>query len=808
MITGFKVIFFTALLFLAALAQPLEGKNYGETPLYFIANNGQVNPQARFYARTPLYTLWLTDKGLVFDSSQPSNEKGNRDVCRMVFLNTRKKPSMVPMDRDSHRVNIFRGRDPSRWKTGIPTSRAVLVKQLYNHIDLKVYGVEKQVEYDWIIKPGGSPDRIAFRFHGSQNTQIDEQGNLCINTPLGRWVHKKPTAYQVVNGQKQPAVVAFVERGPDAYGFQAAAYDKNRELIIDPLVLVYSTYLGGNGIDYGIAIAVDHSGCAYVTGATFSTDFPVENPYRPEVPLSGRDAFITKFSAAGDSLVYSTYLGGLESDYAGGIAVDDDGSAYVTGRTSSSDFPIENAFQENIQPDDWGYGQDAFVTKLSPTGDALVYSTYLGGKRQDYGSALAVDSSGSAYITGATNSVDFPLKNPFKGPPVPDEWGNLYVSDAFITKLSPDGGSLVYSTYLGGSWSEIAYGIALDSNGSAYVTGYTGSYDFPTQNAFQDALAEGWKYPIDAFITKLSPGGDSLVYSTYLGGSEDDSGGDIAVDSDGNAYVTGYTFSADFPVENPYQESLTRHFMWDAFVTKFSPTGESLVYSTYLGGYEYDRGYAVAVDHQGCAYIAGSTQSRDFPTLEPMQENLRLNEDGYGEDAFITKFAPAGDTILYSSFLGGGGPDNALDLALDSMGNIYVTGNTASEDFPLENPAMELPDDPGGENAWVAKIRGVPLIDLQVQTGEERTWLIIKRYAHISFTIGNMENIAISRVIIYRKENGGAYQAVREIPASSLSAGVNDAYDPLPAADNAYTYKVEALDADGEIIAASLEQTI
>jgi hypothetical protein len=389
--------------------------------------------------------------------------------------------------------------------------------------------------------------------------------------------------------------------------------------------LIYSTYIGGNGGDAGLAIAEYQYGRAYVTGSTSSSDFPTQNPC--QTYQGGGDIFVTKLSRAGDSLIYSTYLGGTNSDYGFGIAIcQSEASAYVTGQTFSSDFPTLNPFQT-----DQG-GIDAFVTKLSSSGDSLIYSTYLGGSDHDYGYGIVVDNSGCAYVTGYTISTDFPTEKPFQ-----TDQGSY---DAFVTKMSSSGTSLEYSTYLGGGGFDYGRGIAFAVVGSVIVTGETYSSDFPTKNPYQTDQGVA-----DAFVTTLSHDGDSLIQSTYLGGAGSDYGYGIARGAGGVVYVTGYTNSLDFPTLNPYQ---THQGVHDVFVACLPSSCDDLVYGTYLGGELYDYGYGLAVDVDGNAYVVGSTQSSDFPTRHPYQATYQGGENGVlGGDAFVTKLTYGLGDLVY-----------------------------------------------------------------------------------------------------------------------------------------------------------------
>ncbi len=499
-----------------------------------------------------------------------------------------------------------------------------------------------------------------------------------IETAWGTVTEKAPVVYQM-DGAKTTAISgAYRVADSHSFGFTLGAeYDRSLPVVIDP-VLSYSTYLGGSSYDYGNGIAVDGLGNAYVTGITFSADFPTVTPF--DASWNGNyDVFVTKMNPGGDNLVYSSYFGGSGSDQGKGIAVDGAGSAYVTGITFSSDFPTASPLDGSLTGN-----YDAFVMKLSPSGNALVYSTYLGGSSTDDGWGIAVDGTGSAYVTGQTFSSDFPTVTPFDG-------SYNGGQDAFVTKFSPVGSSLVYSSYLGGSSSEVGEGIAVDGAGSAYVTGLTSSSDFPTVTPF-DGTIEG---VYDAFVTKVSPGGNSLVYSSYLGGSGDDGGAGIAVDGTGSAYVTGKTVSPNFPTANPFAGSLNGYY--DAFVTKLSPAGNSLVYSSYLGGINGDAGKGIAVDGVGSAYVTGETSSSNFPTATPFDGSWNGNYD-----AFVTKLSAAGNILVYSSYLGGSNEERASGIAVDVVGSAYVTGYTQSSDFPTATPFDGSWN--GAQDAFVAKV--------------------------------------------------------------------------------------------------------
>jgi hypothetical protein len=507
--------------------------------------------------------------------------------------------------------NYFIGNDPSRHAVNVPRFAEVRLSGVYPGIDLQYYFDGGQPRFDFIVQPGADPSQIRFSMEGAEAVYVKEGQTLAFRTRFGEAVLTKLYAYQ----GERAVESRFVAEG-STYRIAVGAYDPTQPLAIDPLV--YSILLGREKGDIGYDIAVDASGCAYITGWTKSPDFPTTTGAYDTSHNGHTDVFVTKLSPDGRTLRYSTFLGGRDSEGGKAIAVDASGCAYITGLTESPDFPTTPGAYNTSYNGGGDYPYDAFFTKLSPDGRTLLYSTFLGGSSADVGLAIAVDASGCAYITGGTESPNFPTT---PGAYDPSYNGN---GDVFVTKLSPDGRTLLYSTFLGGSSADVALAIAVDASGCAYITGYTSSSDFPTTpGAYYDPSYNG---DADAFVTKLSPDGSTLRYSTFLGGSKEEGGIsegidiavdakgiDIAVDASGCAYITGYTESPDFPTTpGAYDPSYNGDA--DAFVTKLSPDGSTLLYSTFLGGREKDEGIAIAVDGSGCAYITGKTYSLEFPT--------------------------------------------------------------------------------------------------------------------------------------------------------------------------------------------------
>lgn len=687
---------------------------YGKLPLQFEVNGGQTNGEVKFLARGNGYNLFLTMNEAVLALEKPSSRASERkklastqekysspDVLRMKLSGANPAPHITGMEELYGHVNYLNGNDPTKWRTGLATYAGVKYQDVYPGIDIIYYGNQRQLEYDFIVAPGSNPNIIKLSIKGAKKLRLDSTGDLLLRTAGGNEIRQhKPVLYQEVDGIRQSIAGGYVVKGKGEVGFRVERYDTTRPLVIDP-VLSYSTYLGGSGSDYGYHIATDMAGNAYVVGYTTSPNFPVTSGAAGRAYKSGyNDAFVAKLNASGSALLYSTYLGGSSNDAGYGIWVDSIGSAYITGYTASLDFPTtSDAFQRTS-----GGGIDVFVAKLNPAGDGLVYSTLIGGGDQDGGSGIAVDSAGNAYVTGDTSSnASGQFFNNF-----PTTTGAFQTNSslsgshsgyAFLLKLSPAGNTLVYSTLLGGG-SESGGGIAVDASGNAYATGYTRSQGFPvTPGAFQTAgKSNGYGIPDTPFVTKLNPSGSGLVYSTYLGGNSDGRGIDIAVDSTGSAYTTGYTLASDFPTTPGAFQTKKVGSSYAAYASKLNPSGSGLMYSTYLDGTNADYGSAIAIDQAGNAYVTGSSQSTDFP-LTPDAQQRTGDVNG---SVFLTQLNPSGGGI-YSTYLGG---YLGHGITVDSSGNVYIAGYTTTTNLTATPGAFQTVFGGGYRDAFVTKLSG------------------------------------------------------------------------------------------------------
>lgn len=646
---------------------------------------------ALFLRPTEAAFVLRNDEGKAASNPKSEIRVSQSKVLRMRFAGANADARAEGTDELEGKANYFVGNDPSKWRTNVETYARVRYAEVYEGVDLVYYGNQRQLEYDFRVAPGAEARAVSLKFEGADKVEINKDGDLMLKVGGETIRQPKPFAYQETAGARREVACGYSLAKDGRVGFDVGEYDATLPLVIDP-VLVYSTYLGGSGGDQGLHIAVDSSGSAYisgftvstnfptaspvqaanasfqdafvakvnaagtalvystylggngneqarglavdstgsayVTGFTNSTNFPLANAFDATIGANGDDAFVTKLNAAGNALVYSTYLGGADPEFGQAITVDSAGNAYVTGSTFSDDFPTVNP----IQAANAGGSTDAFLSKLNAAGSALVYSTYLGGGDNDSGEGIKVDSAGNAYVGGDTGSTNFPTASPIQAA---NAGG---ISDVFVLKVNAAGNALVYSTYLGGSLRDACEDLAIDSSGNVYVTGDTESSNFPTANAFQSTNG-GTVLLQDAFVTKINAAGNALVYSTYFGGNGGEVGFGIAVDSAGNAYVAGATGSnTTLPTANAIQ--CARAGSADVFATKFNAAGSALVYSTYLGGAANDQARGVAIDSSGNAYLAGLTSSTDFPTANAIQSTFGGETAPFG-DAFVLKLSEA-----------------------------------------------------------------------------------------------------------------------------------------------------------------------
>lgn len=639
-------------------------------PLFFIPNQGLTNAQFRYLAHTPGLRAGFGKDSIAFQL--PASR------IQLDFRGANRDVDPTPGRSLQGHANFFNGSAPEQWQTSLPTLAEIRYHDLYPGIDLIYSGAGGELKSEFHVAPGADPGRIVF--HYSQPIALDHNGDLLAGDGSGQLRERAPDAYrQTENGRvKVPARYRLL----DAYSaaFELGSYDPASTLIIDP-VISYSSYLGGSNAGAVTGTAVDSSGNLYLAGWTSAIDFPTFSSVQ-SANAGGVDAFVVKLNSTGNTILYATYIGGRGDDRAAGIAIDSIGEAYVTGSTASSNFPLVSSLRPTL-----GGSKTAFVLKLNSAGNALLFSTYLGGTTYDLGTAIALDSSNNAWVAGDTQSANFPLYLPLQS-----SFGGQ--TDIFLSKLTAEG-ALAFSTLWGGSGVEHAGGVALDPAGNIYVAGGTYSTNLPVVAPLQPANAGNQ----DAFVMKINSSATAIIYATYLGGSgtvTSELANGVAADASGNAYVTGVTNSSNFPVT---AGAVQTNFggVQDAFVTKFNPTGSALVYSSYLGGSDFDWGNAIGLDTAGNAYIAGYTLSFDFPTINGVQAGF----NGL-YDAFVSMLNTTANVLVFSTYYGGTGSDEANAIAVDVSGNLYVGGQTNSVDLPLETPLQSV--NKGGATGWVARL--------------------------------------------------------------------------------------------------------
>jgi hypothetical protein len=651
---------------------PAVVNSYGKVPLSFEENRGQAAAGIRYLSRTHNGTVLLRPGSAALES-------GAGETITMRFAGSPAAAVPAGEQKLPGRTSYLLGNERD-WIRDVPNYSSVRYAAVYPGIDAVFHSNQKQLEYDFVLRAGADPDRIRLTFDGVTRIDVDREGNLVLIAPRGTVRQLKPVIWQDGPEGRREVAGRYVLAGPTEARFQVDGYDRRKPLVIDPIIQ-YSTYFGSAGNDQANAVAADSTGTVYIAGNLVSGGVQY--------------GFVSKLNPAGSAILYTVYLGrGSCNADARGIAVDSGGNAIVTGYYTSFD--------------QFGYCNDKQVlgAKINPAGNAFVFQEVWGGY-EDYGNAVAVDAAGNSYYTGSTDG-NFPTT-----PGVINTTGG-FPGDAFITKLSPSG-TVVYSTYLGGSIIDEGLGITVDGAGNAYVVGTAGSSNFPvTANAVQATMPNT---VVTGFVTEVNSTATQVLYSTFLGGNNGEGVYGIAVDGQGKIHVTGDTNSSNFPTTanawdrtcgtdgacNPYYDGIW-HYAEDMFYTKIDPTKAGtagLMYSTYVGGTNRDLGEAIALDSAGRAWITGRTASiGDFPTVAPTQATI-----GGDYDAFVVEIDPAHSgaaSLVFSTFLGGGAYDEGTGIAIDTLGDFYVTGFTASTNFPVH--AALQPTNAGGNDAFIVKL--------------------------------------------------------------------------------------------------------
>jgi hypothetical protein len=625
-------------------------------PFSFVENRGQAEAAIRYIGNGPRFKAWFYDRSV-------SLQQGSA-VTRVRFEGGSGSPAIEASDRLGATANYLRGGDPKSWQTGLPLFSSIHYRGVWPGVEIRFKAEDARAKAEYEVAAGASVDEIRLRFEG--NAEIQPDGSLVVTNETGEFREDKPFLFQNEGANRTEVAGAFRKYANGSIGFSVPAYDRTKPLVIDPAI-VFSGYFGGSSQSTITGVAVNSYYNTIAVGWTIGTDLPATGGAKPH-NAGGVDAFVAGFSPAGGSLVFCTYLGGSGDDRAFGVAVDASNNTYVTGQTSSVNFPVVGGVQSKLKG-----ARDAFVAKLNPAGNALVYSTYLGGTGVDLGNAIVVDpANGSAIVIGDTNSTNMPVTTgTFQAEPGGGQ-------DAFVAKLAPNGGTITWLTYFGGSSAEHGAALRQDAAGAVFVAGSTSSVNFPILQGSQPHLGGGQ----DGFVAKLASDGKSIVFSTYLGGSGGTAGAPegvnaVSLASHGSLMVAGTTSSADFPVTPPVWQTTFGGGQTDGFVVRLDPDTGNMLRATFVGGSGDDAITAMTTDpYTNFFWITGYTSSTDF-----ISRNAAQPANGGGMDAFIARLGFSG--VLYASYLGGTGNDSANAIAIDFMTNIVVGGSTSSSNFPV-----------------------------------------------------------------------------------------------------------------------------
>jgi len=731
-------------------------------PLAFERNDGQTDPRAAFVARADGAAVFVERDGLVV------RPRGDGRASMRLSFDGGGASRVEGTERLDGHVNYLKGSDPSKWLADVPLFGRAVCRGAWPGIDVAFHGDGRSLEYDLDVAPGADPSAIRLRFDGADSAVVRDDGNLAVRVGRETFTNLRPRAFQ--DGREIAG--SFVSLADGVVGFAVVGRDASRALVIDPVV-AFATYVGGTGDETPSDVAVDAAGNSYVTGAVVSIDYPLANELPGTSGGAGVDAFVTKLNPSGAKFLYSTYLGGNGSDAGWGIRVDATG-IYVAGSTTSPDFPAVAAYQKTLAG---GFVEgDAFLTKLAPTGDAILYSTYFGGAGDDGCRAIAVDKSGAVVLGGFTSSTDLPTTSGA---------GRRTISgagDGWVAKFASDGASLAWSTYVGGSSAtEAVQGVGVDGSQNVFACGFTGSTDLPLGAGGFKTRPGGGR--IDGFLVKLDSHGVTTA-GTYVGGIDDDSCRRVAVDAFGFPYVAGFTLSGDLPVVAAVQGYFAGGIgTGDGFVAEFGPSLVAPVFLTYFGGTSDDDVQGLALGADGSVYVAGGTTASTFPLVAPAQPAF-----GGARDAFAAKLAPGGASIVWSTYVGGPGVETAKALAVDARGGAYVA--VSSQDGGLPTFCAAQSEFAGGhDDVYVVKltedVSSVPASPLAPAATAASGF-----HVDLSWTDAS-ENECGFRV--ERRTNDGPFEVV-----ANLDTNVVAFADVGVAPDTSYVYRVVAVNPLGE----------
>jgi len=652
----------------------------------FIENNGQVESnEVSFYAKTFGGTLFVEKSGVLTYHLPYGDKKGV--IIKEMF--TEKEIKVSGLEPSPTKINYFKGKNKSNWNTNIPSYESISLGEIYEGVDLKLRAYGNNVEKLFTVLPEWNPEIIKIKLRGANGLKINEKGELEVITKLGSVEFTKPIAYQMIGGKRKPVEVAYVIHKGTNYGFKIGNYDKKRPLIIDPLLA--STFIGGSGInkdEYGYSLALDGSGNVYITGYTESYDYPtIPGAYDTSYNGGFTDVFVSKLDSTLSTLLASTFIGGGSYyDRGYSLTLDGSGNVFVTGYAGSGYPTTPGAYDESHNG-----SPDVFVSKLDNTLSTLLASTFIGGSAIDSAFSISLDGDGNVYVTGYASS-GYPTTSGAY-----DESFNGF-TDVFVSKLDNTLSTLLASTFIGGSGrDEYGYSLALDGDGNVYLTGHTDSSDYPTTSGAYDESFNGFT---DVFVSKLDSSLNSLLASTFIGGFSNDYGRSITLDGSGNVFVTGYIWSSDYPATpGAYSESYNGNC--DVFVSKLDSSLSTLLASTFIGGFSNDYGRSITLDGSGNVFVTGYTASSDYPTTPGAYDE---SHNGF-TDVFVSKLDSSLNSLLASTFIGGSSfYDRGYSLALDESENVYVTGHTASSDYPTTPGAYDTSYNGGFTDVFVSKL--------------------------------------------------------------------------------------------------------